>query len=562
MALAVPGVSYAQISSGAFDPHCYQPVIGTPGVIDTIMGAENGQRLGQGLINIGPSPEDTAGPGRLMMYGLPGTLGDTSAALLTVGSNFDPTNINITKMLGFKPQNPVMGYFRSEQFIDMLLTGDNNPFMLPRIYWQKGDGTFDTSNYTTLLPDPRMKHIYVDPLYFEGLNPPYHAHLTSDSTEDIIILTVNARGDSEMACLFRGGSKLFQPGDTILPDAQAFFDSTKNFNNLLTYQGDFRGTGKTDLVVHDVTPNLFFYANNEPFSLHQFVATLKTDTLFAASTDPWFNPRISAQRISILQMRQGGPESLLFYLDSAVGTPGVSDQIRIFLGGPQFGSQRETFEDALTIHSPSYFDGSNFFEASWGFANPIVDCGDVAGIGDHVLCVPGNWAGDGSYFTFYVLGNSFDEKVDMYFAEYPYGGGTIDTATLDGDNLQDIAIGMPAYPDLITNGNQYNGSVLFVHGSHKIPAVNQSVKSAESQQGSLWVAQSKDNRSIMAHLPEDAIDGELCKFIIRDILGRTVFESEERAKESVRFQLPALPEGAYFLEVQAGEKVFEIKLIL
>src|SRR5207237_6957968 len=94
-----------------------------------IMGSQNGQMLGSGLINIGPSPENPDGLGRLMMYGLPGTLGDSSAALLSVGPNFDPHNLDITKMLGFKPHGPIFGHFLSKQFLDMLLTTDQNTFL-------------------------------------------------------------------------------------------------------------------------------------------------------------------------------------------------------------------------------------------------------------------------------------------------------------------------------------------------------------------------------------------------------------------------------------------------
>jgi hypothetical protein len=50
------GHAFSQVLSTAFDPHCYQPQIGVPGVIDTIMGGKANQGLGGTLIGIGPGP--------------------------------------------------------------------------------------------------------------------------------------------------------------------------------------------------------------------------------------------------------------------------------------------------------------------------------------------------------------------------------------------------------------------------------------------------------------------------------------------------------------------------
>ncbi len=567
---ASPVALRAQINSPAFDPHCYQPVIGTPGVIDTIMGA-NGQGLGQGLINIGPSPNDTGGPGRLMMYGMPGTLGDSSAAILTVGPNFNPANLNITKMLGFKPDNPIMGHFRSSQYMDMLVrTESTNPeFHLPRIYWQKDDGTYDSSFCTTLLPDADL-YRYIDPTYLEGLNPPYHAHLTSDSVEDIVILYLQGDGitlaDSENACLFIGGANLFHPGDTVLPDSKAFFDSTKNVtpgSAFLVNIGDFRGTGREDMVgLFNSSRNMLFYSNDTPFTLDKFITALKTDTLFSIYSAPsWVNPAYFGLVPTTIRMHDGGSQSFIFLLDSAY-LQGDWAQARIFEGGPTFGSHPFTFDNTLTIHTPALFDGGNFRESGWGL--DVADCGNMAGTGDHVLGVTGNFGDDGSFFTFYVLGNSFDEKVDMYFAEYPYGGGTIDTATLDGDNLQDIAIGAPAFPALITNGMQYNGSVLFVHGSHQIPAVGQSVATAVPQQETtdpFSVTQSADGNTLFVHAWHGMFVHATA--ILHDILGRAIVTAEE-THPLIDWQMPIPPHaaGAYVLTILTDDKVYTYKLAL
>src|SRR5579872_1234748 len=51
----------SQIQSAAFDPKCYQPVIGTPGVVDTIYGSRNAQELGARVKNLWQMPGESYG---------------------------------------------------------------------------------------------------------------------------------------------------------------------------------------------------------------------------------------------------------------------------------------------------------------------------------------------------------------------------------------------------------------------------------------------------------------------------------------------------------------------
>src|SRR5579872_1212874 len=51
----------SQIQSAAFDPNCYQPVIGTPGVVDTIYGSLASQSLGARIKNMGRFPGESSG---------------------------------------------------------------------------------------------------------------------------------------------------------------------------------------------------------------------------------------------------------------------------------------------------------------------------------------------------------------------------------------------------------------------------------------------------------------------------------------------------------------------
>ena len=550
----------AQIQSAAFDPNCYQPQIGVD--IDTIMGSYNGQGLGDGLINIGPSPNDSGGPGRLMMYGLPGTLGDSSAGLLNVGSNFDFRNLDITAMLGFKPQNPIFGHFRSMKFNDLLLLPTGNGFSLPRIYWQK-QGGFDSSYYTTLLPDERLRHGYAGT--FDEINPPYHARLESDTCEDLVMFyTYYPR---VISTFFRGGANLFHPGDTISPNDTLFFDTIPNFpsSGYRTFQGDFRGTERECLVIMDRKSNLLCYPNDSAFALESFMRALKQDTLFASWSDPWLqhgapgDPGYFGTQHCICRMRNGTPQSLVFAFDSAILSPGEVGEARIIEGNASFGSSSLTLESALTIHAPEFFDGGNFRMSGWGLS--LADCGDMTGSGDHVLGVEGNFGEDESFYTFYVLGNSFDEKVDMYVQMGDYGGvSSMDSATLDGDRLQDVVIGTPSLPSLIENGLQARGSLLFIHGTDKIPHKLASVIREEEahpkHQGDPFsVSQSADGSTMLIHAWHGVFLHSTAT--LYDLLGRSIGSWEETSpKIDWRISIPSHPAGAYVLAVTTDDKVF------
>ena len=558
---AEPAILHAQIQSAAFDPNCYQPQIGVD--IDTIMGSYNGQMLGGGLINIGPSPDNPGGPGRLMMYGLPGTLGDSSAALLNVGPNFNYRNLDITTMLGFKPKNPIMGHFRSPKFMDMLLMGIGQPFNLPRIYWQQADGTFDSSEYTSLIPDTNKPgYLSYD---FDFLNPAYHAYLSSDSVEDIIMLTP-AFGNSVIADMFRGGSKLFQPGDTVLPDEQAFFDSLKNFpsSGYRTFQGDFRGTGREDLIILsvDTAESLRFYRNDTPFTLRGFVHQSKYDTLFNGPSVAWLRPGDWSVSNSV-RMRNGSPESLVLTIDSAF-LQGDWQELRFFQGGADFGTRQLLLDSSKVIHEPRFFDGGNFRMSGWG-GSPR-DCGDMTGSGDHVLCVGGGFGYDAEFYTFYALGNSFDEKVDMYIPETNVGGGVPDTATLDGDRLQDVVIGAPDLPWLTDNGMNFRGSLLFIHGTDKIPHTILS----EVQEALLHPAPANDPFSVtetrngtMLHIhPWHGIFSNSTA-VLHDMLGRVVTTATESYPlTDWDIPIPAHPSGGYVLTVSSNGETFTYKFAL
>ena len=552
-------VSRAQIHSAAFDPNCYQPTIGTPGVIDTIMGSRKGQQLGGGLINIGPSPDNPGGPGRLMFSGLTGEVnlnGGTSYSAVTMGPSFDPHKMTVAQFKGFLPGSTlVFGHFRSKQYLDIYSADSSGSVRRrPRIYLQTAEGNYDTSLYSTLdFPRKILGGAGSQTL-------PYHAYLTSDTVEDLVILYAYHTDfihDTLFYAHFVGGTGQFQDGQKVLPTEEIYFDSAHNFNHMwsspdVCYVADFRGTGRLDCVATNNSGDLFFYKNDPPFSLSTFVSAMH-DTLLSveqdlrigkAGTHEWAYYGIAMPAYH----NSGGAADMIFLLDS--GRAYNSAQLRIFRGGPTFGSHLLTIDSAdFILRCPTSYDSNSFYDEAW--PQSITDCGDMTGTGNNVLCVGGMGLTVGLY-NFYVLGDAIDDKIDMYFGE-GYAWGSADTCTLDGDGLQDIAIGAPQF-NSEASADDARGTVLFVHGSRKIPVrLNREVirKTNPALEGRLTVSPNPCARHTVVTW-ESACSGSV-HLRLRDLLGKEVFE-ETRATtgdlESFSLDLPPLVNGDYFLELQ------------
>ena len=550
-------VSRAQIHSAAFDPNCYQPTIGTPGVIDTIMGSRKGQQLGGGLINIGPSPDNPGGPGRLMFSGLTGEVnlnGGTSYSAVTMGPSFDPHKMTVAQFKGFLPGSTlVFGHFRSKQYLDIYSADSSGSVRRrPRIYLQTAEGNYDTSLYSTLdFPRKILGGAGSQTL-------PYHAYLTSDTVEDLVILYAYHTDfihDTLFYAHFVGGTGQFQDGQKVLPTEEIYFDSAHNFNHLwsspdVCYVADFRGTGRLDCVATNNSGDLFFYKNDPPFLLANYARAMK-DTLFTAEDEPriaggqrWGYGGLTMPAFANVNASTVASD-LLLYLDSAFS----EGQIRIFRGGPDFGSHRLTLDSTYVLHAPYHY-GSTFAGEEW--PSGMQNCGDMTGTGNNVL-----WIGGLNFETgnenFYVLGDAIDDKIDMYFGGYLVGG-TLDTCTLDGDGLQDVAIGDPGFNMEGSLSGDDKGTVRFIHGSRKIPVrLNREVvrKTNPSLEGRLTVSPNPCARHTVVTW-ESACSGSV-HLRLRDALGKEVFQ-ETRATtgdlEAFSLNLPALANGEYFLELQ------------
>jgi len=542
--------AFAQISSLAFDPNCYQPTIGTPGEIDTIMGDYKGQQLGGGMINIGPSPLDPHGPGRLMFTGLSA---DTSFSIVNMGPSFDPHNMNFTTLKGFlRGSTMLLGHFRSPRYWDIYCADSlGNTMWRPKIFLQDSLGNYDIDRYETLNFTRKI-------LYGAGSpKRPYHAYVTSDSVEDLVLLYgyhTDFTHDSLFFAHFKGGNLLDRAGQLVYPEDEVYFDSAHSYNHSFsppdyTYCADFRGSGRVDCVATNNNGDLFYYRNDPPFDLKRFASSMK-DTFFSAEIEPRIHQGSNWGFIGLTMKAFAksndltAPTDLLLYLDSGAG------QIRIFRGSSSFGSHRLTLDSTYTLESPLYYDHNTFPYEEWG-THGLKDCGDMTGTGNNVLYVGGLDFLTGNE-NFYVLGDAIDDKIDMYFGGYMVGG-TLDTCTLDNDGLQDVAMGDPGYNmDNKLSGDD-KGTVRFIHGSRKIPVrlnLNIVRERHPELEGNLTVAPNPCSSHTVVTW-ESACSGSVNVRLI-DLLGRVAFEETRRTTgslESFSLDIPPLPAGDYVLQL-------------
>jgi hypothetical protein len=275
---------HAQVNSLAFDPKCYQPVVGTPGVIDTIYGSENLQGLGGGLFNVGPKWGESFG--RILTTGILGNVSNYTS--LKTGPDFNLQKLMIEKKmnLGYRQVRPIFGHFRSPKYRDLLIFDGAGT---PNIFWADDSGNYDNSRTTTLIYRKRGDSNFGSS-YGGGLGP-YIAHLSSDSVDDIVFGCYsswynNSRPDSAFIVYFKGGGALYNRGSKAFSDS-ALYSYNLQKGGVHVKFGDWRGTGRADCIATDGFSNLLYYTNDRPFSLQRFAAALEFDTLFAR----WQNPK-------------------------------------------------------------------------------------------------------------------------------------------------------------------------------------------------------------------------------------------------------------------------------
>ena len=552
------GRSYAQVSSSAFDPNCYQPLIGTPGVVDTIYGSYNNEQLGSFVKNIWQEKDQSYGS-IIIDSGADAYYGRSVHKLYQSGPNFNLHKLQAkdTFNLGYhvKPNNLVRrGHFRSMQYMDALFADKENFMFVPRIYWADDQGKYDSTRYTELRSP-------ITGSYGISYNQiqPYCTHLATDSLDDIIFgVNLNYHStslDSTFFLYFKSGSNLINHEKQVYADSIAYLDtfyvSTRNFT-----QGDFRGTGKEDLIASNGAGNIFFYKNDPPFSLQKFTSAMKHDTLMAFWQNPKGNSGFNENQLVMHAFNKPSGDSSFDFLP----VNGNVQEVHIYKGGPDFGSHRLQEDQAdFIIHHPSYLD-SKWNSISVG--GSAINCGKMAGTNNNVLYRIGGDIGAGfyGYHFFYVLGDALDDKIDMFLTMdgFGAGGGGFDTLIADGDKYQDIIIGIPDHrSDADHNkGKDEVGTAWVIHGSNKIPVHLNEVyakdqrKAVNDATGHIFAYPNPCDR--LTTLAFDNCTSSVMKVEVCTLIGTIVKRDETPAVDGLQayaVDLSELPSGMYIIRL-------------
>ena len=546
MLLAWAFIGYSPVVRAQFDPNCYYPQIGVPGEIDTIVGGHAGQGLGGNAFSPGPAPGSPFN--RVFFQGFPNN--PAGWDIITGGPFLDihasnPPKSNLVLGDGTK----VLGHFHNSKLTDILY---NNGRW--RIYWSDEQGMYDSSRFTVLEYQSLGKGNFASSR--DILNPPYVAHLTSDSIDDIILgyATVwpglPAWEDTLYIVFYRGGASLFHPGDTVLNDEGVPSTLPSNSGRGGTV-GDFRGSGREDFVAQGDSGALFYYKNDIPFSLTKFASAMEFDSLYS----PWQNPEIPIPQTTLywfIRTTRGIVSNGNKNADALEGSlvradePYQQNSENFWKASPDFGSHRIFARDTdFAIRSPAFYgDGS---EMGWGGMS--FPCGDMTGTGNPVVVVYGGEPGyTNSYY--YVLGEAADPYADMFIGQ-AYGAAIPDTITADGDIYGDLITGDPSYFPQI-GPDQTKGTIEIIHGSRKIPVrlnprfakVTDAVRTGDS----LRIAPNPCSTHTVVTW-ESSCSGAV-ELQLYDVMGRQVYQERRPTTgtlESFSLDLPKLPNGEYFL---------------
>ncbi|MEI8135520.1 MAG: T9SS type A sorting domain-containing protein [bacterium] len=468
--LAFTSDTHAQ---GAFDSACYFSHMGDPNELDTIYGGVADQGLGSNVGHFPPLKGEKYD--RLVMQGLPENIPFLTS--VKTGPSFRLHALNILKRYRDFSNLPtyIFGHFHTPEMLDMLVyQNDGSAFINATIYWADENDDFDSTHYTQVIPFD-SRHL-----------TPFVGKLTNDSVDDILMGVDNihystGQFDTSYIALIKGGQQLYDKGivaswdDTVIwaipPYQGLHIDSMKRG----IYQGDWRGTGRQDILTVDYWGNFFYYKNAPGFDLHKFVNSMKYDTILVASDWNLYRDYHTSGGNGVPMRafpKSPGDRSvdLLCPLPISTSTSSGASKngICIFRGGPDFGSKRLSYNNPdYFIHSPAFYSG-DFAKDNW--PGPMHDFGDLTGTGNAVLGT------GGGFFTFqftalYVLGKALDDKIDVFFSQNEGGYGGEDTIHIIADGRTTYIMGAPAYqsPEDQANGIFAKGSLLVLNGSEKIP---------------------------------------------------------------------------------------------
>ena len=525
-----------QFISNAFDPNCYLPEVGKPDEIDSVNGTVEGTDFGAEIRNVG-SPY---GHASIVVKGLQDSIPFLSS--IESGPNFDVHNINIRQKLKIDDDAIIRyGHFRNTRNNDLL--SHNGGRIV--IYWADDSGYYDM-NRITVFSSPKSGDVG-----YQIVSDPCTANFTSDTVEDILYSVttswVEYSRDSSFLLYYKGGEQLFQKGAVPQPDSVYDLQlyGLKSFRrNFIS--GDWRGTGRRDVIAINESNNATYYSTSTPFSMSEFYRAVQYDAFFVAETDtniiglPGF-----ANAVSMRALPKSPGDKSLDLIFSIPMNDKRNKSIWIFRGHSEFGKNRLTLDSAAyRIPSPEYYDPSAFsgMQLHW-----LASCGDMTGTGNNTLLSVGSV--DNSHaglFFFYVLGKALDDKVDAYFLTEGRSGLGVDTLTANGDNLQDVLVGLPGF-----NGV---GALQVMYGSKKIPvhlnSVNEDKYRNQLSTVSLYAYPNPlDQKTTLTF--ENCTSGVMYMEVVSSI-GVSVMREEIPDVDGLQqyaADLSALPAGAYHIRL-------------
>lgn len=560
LSLFWPLLSDAQQWSPSLDSNCYFPVVGRAGEIDTIYGSTSGQFMGNTFIDLGESPVGT--PKRMLISGLPGNIPFVSSLDVSNGVNLKKRKVGKTYDL------PIWGQYktanlRSPKVKDLLYYRSIGGL---KIYWADDNGDYDTSRYTDLRSGVFRNGALDQGDYFEL---PFITRLSSDSVDDIVwqastnYATIGSK-DSIFILWYKGGPDMYAKGKIAKPDTMLFWSpvvidtmgSDQGFRRF--WQGDFRGTGRQDIVAVDEKLNFFFYANDPPFTLEKFKYSLAYDTLLADWQNPTRQPRISNTSWALYPFtarvlpKHVSDSSVDLFIRMRVGDDKYDAQY-IFRGGSEFGKHRLTYDSAeAVLHHPAEYDQVNWeFLVYWGHTFDY--CGDMTGSGNPVIHTTSHSLETGFHF-FYVLGTATDDKIDIFWSQAIESDGRAAQIDADKDKYADVLIAAPrltTMKDRVDRDKKEIGSLQILHGSPMIPnRTNPKYLSVRRQpRDNALTIRVEGDRISVSGLP----DGQLSVQVF-NVLGTEVLQSELLAiNGKCSFDRDMLSSGVYFLKVKTAE---------
>ena len=218
------------------------------------------------------------------------------------------------------------------------------------IYWADANGNYDQAHFTRLKTNVvgNTSNGIVGGSRFTACI----AHLVSDTVDDLVLGYgtdfLNYTQDSNFLILFKGGTQLAEK-DTAFEDTSANFgyltfgSGLNNHDIHICLQGDFRGIGREDLLIYD-NYDLFFYANDKPFSLGKLARAMRYDTL---SNDIGIYPPVTSIAMHLFPKKAGDQS-----MDFATSLGNSNLNVYLFRGGPDFGSHRITLDSAAYVILP------------------------------------------------------------------------------------------------------------------------------------------------------------------------------------------------------------------